>query len=152
MQKTIPGCFFQQIILHLKLPTEMRRTPRQKQIIQVFFPNWHFYGARPHERSQKIPESRRLRTVKKARLTSRIIWILVTAECALFQMDDLLKASSTSAPTHSPCVLLFHFSSTAAALLRSLSYFLGILLRIVNVYIYYKIFFSMSNRSTLKTK
>ncbi|KFQ88739.1 hypothetical protein N337_09250, partial [Phoenicopterus ruber ruber] len=91
-------------------------------------------------------ESRRLRTVKNARLACRIIWILVTAECALFQADDLLKVSSTSAPTRSPCVLLFRFCSTAAALLRSLSYFLGILLRTVNVYIYYKIFFSMSNR------
>ncbi|KFW95752.1 hypothetical protein N336_05938, partial [Phalacrocorax carbo] len=91
-------------------------------------------------------ESRHSRTVKNARLTSRIIWILVTAECALFQTDDFLKASSTSAPSRSPCVLLFHFSSMAAALLRSLSYFLGILLRIVNVYIYYKIFFSISNR------
>ncbi|CAM9369782.1 unnamed protein product [Bubo scandiacus] len=97
-------------------------------------------------------ESRHLRTVKNARLTSRIIWMLVSAECALFQTDDLLKATSTSAPTRSPCVLLFHFSSTATALLRSLSYFLGIILRIINVYIYYKIFFSMSNRSTLKTK
>ncbi|NXJ78089.1 CXCR3 protein, partial [Trogon melanurus] len=91
-------------------------------------------------------ESRHVRTVKNARMTSRIIWILVTMECALFQTDDLLKMSSTSAPSLSPCVLWFHFSGTAAALLRSLSYFLGILLRIVNVYIYYKIFFSMSNR------
>ncbi|NXW62116.1 CXCR3 protein, partial [Eurystomus gularis] len=91
-------------------------------------------------------ESRHLRTVKNARLASRIIWILVTAECALFQTDDLLKASSTPAPARSPCIWLFHFSSMAAALLRSLSYFLGILLRIVNVYIYYKIFFSISNR------
>ncbi|KFP92647.1 P2Y purinoceptor 6, partial [Apaloderma vittatum] len=90
-------------------------------------------------------ESRHLRTVKNARMTSRVIWILVTAECALFQTDDL-KMSSASAPSLNPCVLWFHFSSTAAALLRSLSYFLGILLRIANVYIYYKIFFSMSNR------
>ncbi|KFO72026.1 hypothetical protein N303_06674, partial [Cuculus canorus] len=91
-------------------------------------------------------ESRQLRTVRNARLMSSTIWILVMAECALFQADDLLQASSTAAPTHSPYVVLFHFSSTAAALLRSLSYLLGILLRIVNVYIYYKIFFSMSNR------
>ncbi|NWI67799.1 CXCR3 protein, partial [Todus mexicanus] len=90
-------------------------------------------------------ESRHLRTVRNARLTSRIIWILVTAECTLFQMDDLLKASSMSASTCSPCLSLFHVSSMAAALLRSLSYLLGILLRILNVYIYYKIFFSMSN-------
>ncbi|KFR09417.1 hypothetical protein N306_01775, partial [Opisthocomus hoazin] len=91
-------------------------------------------------------ESRHLRTVRNARLTSRIIWVLVTAECTLLQMDDLLKASSTYAPNRSPYVLWFHFSSTVTVLLRSLSYFLGILLRIVNVYIYYKIFFSMSNR------
>ncbi|XP_038040203.2 uncharacterized protein [Anas platyrhynchos] len=95
-------------------------------------------------------ESRHLRTVKNARRTSRIIWLLVAAECILFQMDDLLKAGSTPAPICSP--LVFYFSIRAAALLRSLSYFLGILLRIVNVYFYYKIFFSMSNRSTLKTK
>lgn len=75
---------------------------------------------------------------------------MVAAECILFQMDDLLKAGSTPAPICSP--LVFYFSVRAAALLRSLSYFLGILLRIVNVYFYYKIFFSMSNRSTLKTK
>ncbi|XP_033920209.1 uncharacterized protein [Melopsittacus undulatus] len=92
-------------------------------------------------------ESRHFRTVTNARLTSRIIWILVTVECALFQADDLLKA-----PTRSPYALLFHISSMATAFLRSLSYILGILLRIINVYIYYKIFFSMSNRSTLKTK
>lgn len=97
-------------------------------------------------------ESRQLRTVRNAKLTSRIIWMLVTVECALFQADDLLTATGTSAPTHSPCVLLFYFSSMAATFLRSLSYFLGIILRIVNVYFYYKIFFSMSNRSRVKTK
>uniref|UniRef100_A0A8B9F5Y4 G-protein coupled receptors family 1 profile domain-containing protein n=1 Tax=Amazona collaria TaxID=241587 RepID=A0A8B9F5Y4_9PSIT len=91
-------------------------------------------------------DSRHFRTVKNARLTSRIIWILVIAECALFQADDLLKASSTSALTHSSYALWFHISSMAAALLRSLSYILGILLRIVNVYIYYKIFFSMDHQ------
>ncbi|NXI46849.1 CXCR5 protein, partial [Galbula dea] len=92
-------------------------------------------------------ESRRLRTVRNARLTSRLIWILVTCECFLFQTDDLLKATSTSALTpHSLCAWWFQFSRVAAALLRSLSYLLGVLLRILNVYIYYKIFFSISNR------
>ncbi|NWU05140.1 LPAR4 protein, partial [Cephalopterus ornatus] len=90
-------------------------------------------------------ESRHLRTVKNARVASRLVWILVAAECALFQVDDL-TASGASAPTHGPWALLFPLSSVAAALLRSLSYILGILLRIFNVYIYYKIFFSMSNR------
>ncbi|NXI56758.1 LPAR4 protein, partial [Chloroceryle aenea] len=88
--------------------------------------------------------SRRLRTVKQARLTARLIWILVTAECTLFQVDDLLRASS--APTRGHCLWLVHISSAAAELLRSLSYLLGILLRIGNVYIYYKIFFSISSR------
>ncbi|NWS12438.1 GP83A protein, partial [Pachyramphus minor] len=91
-------------------------------------------------------ESRHLRTVQKARMASRLIWVLVAAECALFQVDDLLTASRASAPAHGPWALLFPLPSTAAALLRSLSYTLGILLRIFNVYIYYKIFFSMSNR------
>lgn len=90
-------------------------------------------------------ESRPLRTVRNARLISRVIWTLVAAECALFLMDDHLRASSSLG-------LLFQLSSMAAALLRSLSYVLGILLRIINVYIYYKIFFSMSPRSRLKSK
>uniref|UniRef100_A0A8B9SAL8 G-protein coupled receptors family 1 profile domain-containing protein n=1 Tax=Apteryx owenii TaxID=8824 RepID=A0A8B9SAL8_APTOW len=97
-------------------------------------------------------ESRHVRTVKNAKLTSRIIWILITVECVIFQMEDFLKANSMSTHISSHCTLLFHFSGRAAVLLRSLSYFLGIFLRIVNVYFYYKIFFSMSNRSTLKTK
>ncbi|NXO38864.1 LPAR6 protein, partial [Locustella ochotensis] len=84
-------------------------------------------------------ESRPLRTVRNARLISRVIWTLVAAECALFLMDDHLRASGSLG-------LLFQLSSVAAALLRSLSYVLGILLRIINVYIYYKIFFSMSPR------
>ncbi|NWU76553.1 GPR15 protein, partial [Onychorhynchus coronatus] len=91
-------------------------------------------------------ESRHLRTVKNARMASRLIWILVAAECALLQVDDLLTASGASAPAHGPWAFLFPLPSTAAALLMSLSYILGILLRIFNVYIYYKIFFSMSNR------
>ncbi|KFU88857.1 hypothetical protein M959_00440, partial [Chaetura pelagica] len=91
-------------------------------------------------------ESRPFRTVRNARVTSRLIWVLVAAECALLQVDELLKASSTSAPTHSPHLWLCHFSRVAAALLTSLSYSLGILLRVLNVYIYYKIFFSISDR------
>ncbi|NXG45376.1 CCR6 protein, partial [Psilopogon haemacephalus] len=91
-------------------------------------------------------ESRRLRTVRNASLTARLIWALVTLECSLFQLDHLLKASSISAPSHSPGAWCFRLCSTAAALLRSLSYLLGVALRIVNVYIYYKIFFSISNR------
>ncbi|XP_068060711.1 C-X-C chemokine receptor type 3-like [Anomalospiza imberbis] len=97
-------------------------------------------------------ESRPLRTVRNARLVSRVIWALVAAECALFLMDDHLRASGASTPSHGPLGLLFQLSSVAAALLRSLSYILGIMLRIINVYIYYKIFFSMSPRSRLKSK
>lgn len=97
-------------------------------------------------------ESRSLRTVRNARLLSRVIWTLVAAECALFLMDEHLRVSGSSAPSPGPWGLLFLLSSTATALLRSLSYILGILLRIVNVYIYYKIFFSMSPRSRLKSK
>ncbi|NXS26800.1 LPAR6 protein, partial [Pomatostomus ruficeps] len=91
-------------------------------------------------------ESRPLRTVRNARLLSRLVWALVAAECALFLLDDHLRAGGASAPSRGPLGLLFQLCSAAAALLRSLSYILGILLRIGNVYIYYKIFFSMSPR------
>ncbi|NWR50643.1 CXCR3 protein, partial [Regulus satrapa] len=91
-------------------------------------------------------ESRSLRTVRNARLLCRVVWALVAAECALFLVDDHLRASGASASRHGPLGLLFQLSSLAVALLRSLSYILGILLRIINVYIYYKIFFSMSPR------
>ncbi|NXT70465.1 LPAR6 protein, partial [Chaetops frenatus] len=91
-------------------------------------------------------QSRPLRTVRNARLVSRVIWALVAAECALFLVDEHLRACGASAPSRRPLGLLLQLSSMAAAQLRSLSYVLGILLRIVNVYIYYKIFFSMSAR------
>ncbi|XP_039578552.1 uncharacterized protein LOC120508735 [Passer montanus] len=97
-------------------------------------------------------ESRPLRTVRNARLLSRVVWALVAAECALLLVDDHLRAGGASAPSRGPVGLLFQLCSAAAALLRSLSYILGILLRIINVYIYYKIFFSMSPRSRLKSK
>ncbi|XP_056347498.1 uncharacterized protein LOC130253184 [Oenanthe melanoleuca] len=97
-------------------------------------------------------ESRPHRTVSNARLLSRGIWVLVAAECALLLLDEQLRASAASAPCSGALGLLLQLSSTATALLQPLSYTLGILLRIANVYIYYKIFFSMSPRSRLKSK
>ncbi|NWJ07408.1 GALR3 protein, partial [Crypturellus undulatus] len=91
-------------------------------------------------------QSRHLRTVRNARRTARIIWILVIAECVVFLMEEFLKANSISTLISSHCTWLLHFSGTTADVLRSFSYFLGIFLRILNVYFYYKIFFSMSNR------
>ncbi|NXA37035.1 GP83B protein, partial [Eudromia elegans] len=83
-------------------------------------------------------ESRRVRTVRNARRAAGTVWMLVTAECVVLLAEDLVAARSAAA--------LLQLPGRAAALLRSLSYFLGIFLRIVNVYFYYKIFFSMSNR------
>ncbi|NWY75417.1 LPAR6 protein, partial [Erithacus rubecula] len=91
-------------------------------------------------------ESRPHRTVSNARLLCRGVWVLVAAECALFLLDEHLGASTASAPSSATLGLLLQLSSTATALLQSLCYILGILLRITNVYIYYKIFFSMSPR------
>ncbi|NXD37555.1 GP183 protein, partial [Copsychus sechellarum] len=91
-------------------------------------------------------ESRPHRTVSNARLLCRGIWLLVAAECALFLLHEHLRVGAASAPSCSALGLLLQLSSTARALLQSLSYILGILLRILNVYIYYKIFFSMSPR------
>ncbi|NXC87145.1 LPAR6 protein, partial [Cercotrichas coryphoeus] len=91
-------------------------------------------------------ESRPHRTVSTARLLCRGVWVLVAAECALFLLDEHLRGSAASAPLCSALGLLLQLCSTATALLQSLCYILGILLRILNVYIYYKIFFSMSPR------
>lgn len=96
-------------------------------------------------------ESRSLRTVRNAGLLSRLLWTLVAAECVLFLLDDHLRAGGGPTPSRGTLGLLLQLSSVAATLLRSLSYILGILLRIVNVYIYYKIFFSMTPRSRLKS-
>ncbi|NXP19665.1 GP183 protein, partial [Scytalopus superciliaris] len=90
--------------------------------------------------------SRRLRTVSNARLLCTAVWLLVAAECALLQADDVLSAGGAAAAAHGPLALLCPVLSTAAALLRSLTYGLAIPLRIFNVYIYYKIFFSVSSR------
>ncbi|NXO82046.1 LPAR6 protein, partial [Sitta europaea] len=86
-------------------------------------------------------ESRPLRTVSNARLLCRALWALLAAECALFLLHELLGG-----PSRRPAGLLLRLPGAAAALLGSLSYGLGVLLRIGNVYVYYKIFFSMSPR------
>nr|XP_032652853.1 uncharacterized protein LOC116834692 [Chelonoidis abingdonii] len=93
-------------------------------------------------------ESRHIRTVKYARQTSNMIYTVVIAECIIFQMEDFQEPFGLN----SQYILLLHFCYRASSLLRSLSYFIGLSLRIINVYIYYKIFFNVSNRSRLKTK
>uniref|UniRef100_A0A8C8RLB7 G-protein coupled receptors family 1 profile domain-containing protein n=1 Tax=Pelusios castaneus TaxID=367368 RepID=A0A8C8RLB7_9SAUR len=97
-------------------------------------------------------ESRHIRTVKYARLTSNMIWIIIIAECTIFQLGEFQKPDIVSFGLKSPYILLLDFCYRAASLLRSLSYSIGLLLRVINVYIYYKIFFNMSNKSMQKTK
>lgn len=36
-------------------PTDFTANRPFPYVFQVFLPNWHFYGERPHEGSQKIP-------------------------------------------------------------------------------------------------
>ncbi|XP_025065512.1 P2Y purinoceptor 2-like [Alligator sinensis] len=96
-------------------------------------------------------ESRHIRTVKHARQTSNIIWSLVIAECIIFQMAGFQEADIASFGINSRYIWLFHFSYMAASLLRSLTSFIGLSLRIINVYIYYKIFFNASNTGDSKT-
>nr|XP_006113729.1 C-X-C chemokine receptor type 3-like [Pelodiscus sinensis] len=92
-------------------------------------------------------ESRHIRTVKYARQISNMICIVVIAECIMFQMEDFQEPSGNN----SQFFLLLQFCNRAASLLGSLSYSIGLFLRIINVYVYYKIFFNVANRSRLKT-
>ncbi|XP_043830615.1 lysophosphatidic acid receptor 6-like [Dromiciops gliroides] len=89
-------------------------------------------------------ETRHIRTVRWARGASKFIWISVIAECILYQLDCLkdLNVVSLGAPKHTSVLLTF--CNGAAVLLKSFVYPIGLLLRIINVYLFYKIFFSKS--------
>ncbi|XP_007507528.1 P2Y purinoceptor 8-like [Monodelphis domestica] len=89
-------------------------------------------------------ETRHIRTVRYARAASKFIWIVVLTECIVYQLECLqdLGFISLGAPKHT--LVLLNFCSGAAALLKAFIYPIGLLLRIINVYLFYKIFFSRS--------
>ncbi|XP_072482154.1 uncharacterized protein [Notamacropus eugenii] len=89
-------------------------------------------------------ETRHIRTIRSARVVSKFIWISVIAECIVYQLECLkdLNIASLGAPKH--MLVLLNFCNGAAALMKSFIYPIGLLLRIINMYLFYKIFFSRS--------
>ncbi|XP_036595682.1 lysophosphatidic acid receptor 6-like [Trichosurus vulpecula] len=89
-------------------------------------------------------ETRHIRTVRSAKMASKFIWISVSAECIVYQLEYLkdLNLISLGAPKHT--LVLLSFCNGAAALMKSFIYPIGLLLRIINVFLFYKIFFSRS--------
>uniref|UniRef100_A0A8C9ADI0 G-protein coupled receptors family 1 profile domain-containing protein n=1 Tax=Prolemur simus TaxID=1328070 RepID=A0A8C9ADI0_PROSS len=86
-------------------------------------------------------ETRHIRTVRCARVASKIIWITVIVECFLYQLEYFkdLRISSIGIDRH--ILLLLNFCYGATKLLKSLIYPIGLFLRIFNVYLFYKIYF-----------
>ncbi|XP_068918579.1 lysophosphatidic acid receptor 4-like [Petaurus breviceps papuanus] len=89
-------------------------------------------------------ETRHIRTVRSARVASKFIWILVIVECIVYQLECLkdFNIISLGAPKH--MLVLLNFCNGAATLMKSFIYPIALLLRIINVYLFYKIFFSRS--------
>lgn len=80
-------------------------------------------------------------TVRSARMASKVGWITVTTECFLYQMECLKDLGISSLSIHKQVLLLLNFCYGDTKLLKSLIYPIGLLLRIFNVYLFYKIYF-----------
>ncbi|XP_074133259.1 lysophosphatidic acid receptor 6-like [Sminthopsis crassicaudata] len=87
-------------------------------------------------------ETRHLRTIRYAKVASKFIWISVIAECVVYQLECLKDLNVTSLGVSKHTLVLLNFCNTVAMLLKLLIYPIGLLLRIINVYLFYKIFFS----------
>lgn len=86
-------------------------------------------------------ETRHIRTFRSARVVSKIIWITVITECFFYQVECVKELGISSLGMHKKIVLLLNFCFGATKLLKSLIYPIGLLLRIFNVYLFYKIYF-----------
>ncbi|XP_074061489.1 lysophosphatidic acid receptor 4-like [Macrotis lagotis] len=89
-------------------------------------------------------ETRHIRTVRHARMASKFIWIFIIVECIVYQLASLKDLNTTSLGTPKHTLVLLNFCNGTAALLKSFIYPIGLLLRIINVYLFYKIFFNRS--------
>ncbi|XP_020820182.1 uncharacterized protein LOC110193008 [Phascolarctos cinereus] len=89
-------------------------------------------------------ETRHVRTVRSARVASKFIWTSVIVECIIYQLECLKDLNITSLGAPKYTLVLLNFCNGAAALMRWFIYPIGLLLRIINVYLFYKIFFSRS--------
>ncbi|XP_003505350.1 P2Y purinoceptor 6-like [Cricetulus griseus] len=82
-------------------------------------------------------ETRHIRNVRCARVASKIIWAAVITECFLYQLE-CIKCLNVS---HRQVQLLMNFCHDTTAWLKLLIYPIGILLRIFNIYLFYKMYF-----------
>ncbi|XP_007890400.2 uncharacterized protein LOC103177844 [Callorhinchus milii] len=99
-------------------------------------------------------QSRFIRTVKRARMTSTLIWIAVLTECIILQTEYFTSSDTVSLGFGIPPLSgLFHLFLVIAPIVRMLSNALVICLRIVNVFFYYKVYMTKSySRHFLKRK
>ncbi|XP_015357612.2 lysophosphatidic acid receptor 4-like [Marmota marmota marmota] len=86
-------------------------------------------------------ETRHIRTVRCAKVASKIIWIAIIIECFLYQMECFKHLSISYFDTHRHVLLLLNYCYGATKLLKSVVYPIGLLLRIFNVYLFYKMYF-----------
>ncbi|EDL14048.1 mCG144646, partial [Mus musculus] len=86
-------------------------------------------------------ETRHIRNVRCARVASKIIWAVVITECFLYQLEYVKGLNISYLGIHRQIQLLMNFFYEATVLLKLLIYPIGVLLRIFNVYLFYKMYF-----------
>nr|XP_004667015.1 P2Y purinoceptor 6-like [Jaculus jaculus] len=87
-------------------------------------------------------ETRHIRNVRCAKVASQIIWTAIISECFLYQLECFTDLSiSSSLGTHWQLLLLLNFFHGVSKLLKSLIFPIGLLLRIFNAYLFYKVYF-----------
>ncbi|XP_076774503.1 lysophosphatidic acid receptor 4-like [Arvicanthis niloticus] len=86
-------------------------------------------------------ETRHIRNVRCARVASKIIWAVVITECFLYQLECVKGFNISYLGIHRQIQLLMNFFHEATALLKFFIYPIGVLLRIFNVYLFYKMYF-----------
>ncbi|XP_069895171.1 lysophosphatidic acid receptor 6-like [Dipodomys merriami] len=90
-------------------------------------------------------ETRYFRTARYARMASQIIWMTIIIECFLYQLECFKDVGISYLDIHRQVLLLLKFCFGATKVLKSLIYPIGLLLRIFNVYLFYKIYFRTGN-------
>ncbi|XP_031222427.1 uncharacterized protein LOC116088049 isoform X2 [Mastomys coucha] len=86
-------------------------------------------------------ETRHIRNVRCARVASKIIWAVVITECFLYQLQCVKGLNISYLGIDRQIQLLMNFFYEATVLLKLLIYPIGVLLRIFNVYLFYKMYF-----------
>ncbi|XP_052027492.1 uncharacterized protein LOC127675406 [Apodemus sylvaticus] len=88
-----------------------------------------------------LVETRHIRNVRCARVASKIIWAVVIIECFLHQLECVKGLNISHYGILRQIQLLMNFFYEATVLLKLLIYPIGVLLRIFNVYLFYKMYF-----------